>query len=220
MLITISMGTPSRIARPSIHLLSLGDTYVIVQVAMAHSNCDPTRGLQSVLHEFQSSLNDAERLRLSQIKETPNVDSAIQFTALLDRENTERKGASLATRVYAMLLSVQQFSGIVDTFISSNPSISALVWGSVKLTMMVLYSSAFRYRQLKILTMIKVVVNFTSYFDVLSKVFLDFEQWSPRFGEYQLLYPSSARLQYAICEFHAAIVRCCKQVVTTMKRTC
>lgn len=42
----------------------------------------------------------------------------------------------------------------------------------------------------------------------------------PRFAEYQALYPSSAGLQTRLCEFHAAIVRCCKHLVEVTRRTC
>ena len=63
-------------------------------------------------------------------------------------------------------------------------------------------------------------MNFTSYFDELSKAFLDFDKWSPRFNEYSALFPSSTSLQRSICNFHASIVRCCKQVVIMTRRSC
>ncbi|ORY59052.1 uncharacterized protein BCR38DRAFT_352092 [Pseudomassariella vexata] len=106
---------------------------------MASATTNPTAGLQSALDDFQGVLSKEDKTKLQRIKGTPNADSVIQFTALLDRENTQRRGSSIATRLYPILLSVQQFSGIVDTFASSNPAIAALVWGVVKLTMLVRY---------------------------------------------------------------------------------
>ncbi|KAI0440730.1 hypothetical protein F4803DRAFT_461004 [Xylaria telfairii] len=163
---------------------------------------NPTNSLQVALAEFQSILSVEDRQRLQTIKNKPEADAAIQFTATLGQENAaKRKGQSICSRLYSVLLSVQQFSNVVDTFVSANPSISALVWGSVKLTMLI-------------------VTNFLTYYEETSKAFLDFDKWSPRFREYQSLFPTSTRLQAAICEFHASIVRCCKQIVYMSQRSC
>jgi DNA-binding transcriptional regulator GbsR (MarR family) len=40
----------------------------------------------------------------------------------------------------------------------------------------------------------------------------------PRFAEYQALYMTSTRLQKALCDFHASIIRCCKHVVEAIQR--
>jgi hypothetical protein len=58
------------------------------------------------------------------------------FTAQLD-SSQQRRGRSIATRLHSVLQSVREFSAVVDTFISSNPEIAALIWGSVKLTIQV-----------------------------------------------------------------------------------
>ena len=63
-------------------------------------------------------------------------------------------------------------------------------------------------------------MNFTSYFDELSRAFLDFDRWSPRFNDYGALFPSSVRLQRSICDFHASIIRCCRQIIVAMRRPC
>ncbi|KAI3324596.1 hypothetical protein HD806DRAFT_493050 [Xylariaceae sp. AK1471] len=168
---------------------------------MASAVTDPTASLQAALGEFQSMLSAEDRQKLEQIKGKPAADAAIQFTASLDRDNAaKRKGPSISSRLYSVLLSVQQFSSVLDTFVSSNPAIAALVWGTVKLTMMV-------------------VTNFLTYYEEVSKAFINFDKWSPRFSEYKLLFPSSIRLQAAICEFHASIIRCCKQVVQMLQRS-
>lgn len=105
---------------------------------MASAVANPTGSLQTALGEFQSVLSDEDRKRLQRIKNKPEADAAIQFTATLDQENAaQRKGPSISSRLYSVLLCVQQFSNVVDTFVSANPSIAALVWGTVKLTMLV-----------------------------------------------------------------------------------
>ncbi|TRX93051.1 hypothetical protein FHL15_005919 [Xylaria flabelliformis] len=168
---------------------------------MASSVANPTDGLQVALGEFQSILSDEDRQRLQRIKNKPEADAAIQFTATLDQENAaKRKGYSISSRLYSVLLSVQQFSNVVDTFVSANPSIAALVWGTMKLTMLI-------------------VTNFLTYYEETSKAFLDFDKWSPRLSQYQSLFPTSTRLQTAICEFNASIIRCCKQIVLISQRS-
>ena len=43
----------------------------------------------------------------------------------------------MGPRLITFLESVQQFSGIVDVFVSSNPQMAALVWGGVKFALLV-----------------------------------------------------------------------------------
>lgn len=91
--------------------------------------------LQVALQEFNSILTDEQRNELHRAGPVPDADSVLVFTAQLDDIN--RKGRSVATRLHTVLLSVQNFCSVVDTFVSSHPEIAALVWGSVKITMQV-----------------------------------------------------------------------------------
>lgn len=59
------------------------------------------------------------------------------FTAQLDHGNQSAGRPDFASRLSTVLQSVQAFSTVVETFVSSHPEIAALVWGSVKLTMLV-----------------------------------------------------------------------------------
>ncbi|KAI0144755.1 hypothetical protein BJ166DRAFT_557699, partial [Pestalotiopsis sp. NC0098] len=161
---------------------------------------DPTWVLQDALGKFEAALSPEDVSRLHEIEGTPSADSVVHFTALLDQKNAQRRGPSIASRIYTFLSSVQQFSSIVDVFVSSNPTVAALVWGAVRLTMLI-------------------TVNSCSYFDEISKLFLKFGHWSPALKEYESLFPSSLRLQQAICNFHAATILCCTQVVIMSKRS-
>lgn len=67
----------------------------------------------------------------------PDADAILIFTAQLDSVNKNRKGLSFATRLHKFLSSIRDFCGIIDTYVSAHPEIVALVWASVKLTMMV-----------------------------------------------------------------------------------
>jgi hypothetical protein len=98
-----------------------------------------------------------------------------------------------------MLQSIRDYSAIIDTFVSSNPVIAALVWGSVKLTMLV-------------------VINYTSHYEALSELFMELGQICPHFERYQALFPSSSGVQSALSKFHASIIRCCQHVVEAVRR--
>lgn len=103
----------------------------------SNNNESVTKPLEVALSEFGSILTDDERKQLQQIKGVPDASAALVFTARLDASNSTRRGKSIGARAYSMLQSIQQFSSIVDTFISAHPDIAALVWGSVKLTVLV-----------------------------------------------------------------------------------
>ncbi|KAK3312928.1 hypothetical protein B0H66DRAFT_631817, partial [Apodospora peruviana] len=158
--------------------------------------------LRAALDDFQADISAEDRVQLQALAEKPDVDACITWTASLDRMDRNRRGASIATRLYSFLQSVQQFSTMVDTYISSDPTLAALVWGSVKLA---IYC--------------RVVMNFTSYFDEMSIAFKDFHRWSPRLADYQLLFPASSRLQIAVCEYYASIISTCKQLVRIARRS-
>jgi len=93
--------------------------------------------LSLAVAQFSATLTDEQRMQLKRIKIIPDPSSIIVFTTQLDAENRSRKGGSVSSRLGAFLQSTRDFCTVVDTFASSNPSIAALVWGSVKLTLLV-----------------------------------------------------------------------------------
>ncbi|RYO96262.1 hypothetical protein DL765_011643 [Monosporascus sp. GIB2] len=93
------------------------------------------KSMQNAIREFQSILTDKQRRQLHETGAVPEADSILRFTAELDSRDKDRRGPSIASRLYRVLLSVRDFCSIIDTFVSSHPEIAALVWGSVKLSM-------------------------------------------------------------------------------------
>src|ERR1044072_9850764 len=67
---------------------------------------------------------------------------------------------------------------------------------------------------------VEIALNYTSYFNALSDIFLGLKPYCPRYEEYQALFPTSVRLQGALCNFHAAIIQCCRHVVQALHRSC
>ncbi|KAK4172309.1 hypothetical protein QBC36DRAFT_294484 [Triangularia setosa] len=172
---------------------------LVVTPSSARIPAGPRKSLEDAVADFQSILTDDQRQKLHSIGAIREADTVMVFTSQLDREHQLKKGRGIANRLSSVLQSVQIFSTVVDTFVSSHPEIAALVWGSIKYTMII-------------------AVNYTSYFEALSGLFMAFSNQCPRFAEYQALYPASTRLQKALCDFHASIIRCCKHVVEVIQR--
>jgi hypothetical protein len=97
--------------------------------------------LQDALNDFQSKLETADRIEFNKqlpgIGASPDASAVINLVTKLDRANRARKGRCLASRLHVILESINQFTLVVSTFVSSNPAIAALVWGSVQFTLVV-----------------------------------------------------------------------------------
>jgi hypothetical protein len=93
--------------------------------------------LEDAIRSFQDILTDEQRSKLQEIKTIPDADAVMTFTAQLDISCRSRKGRSIASRLHSVLQCVREFSAIVDTFVQSHPEIAALVWGGIKVTMLV-----------------------------------------------------------------------------------
>jgi hypothetical protein len=96
----------------------------------------PISPLEDAIRDFKAILSNDERSELMKATAVPDVGAVMKFTAELDlkRLSQSTRGRSFASRIFPFLQRFQSFASIVSTFVSSNPAISALVWGSVQLT--------------------------------------------------------------------------------------
>ena len=159
----------------------------------------PAIALNVALSDFEATLTDEQKARFA-TSLAPDANAAVKLAIEIDHENASRRGRCLGTRLVRFLESVQQFSDIVGTFVSSSPQIAALVWGGVKLSLLV-------------------VNNFTSYFDKLSNVFMQIGRTCPRVAEFGTLYITSTRLQRVLCEYYAVVVKLCKSAVEFSRKS-
>jgi hypothetical protein len=93
--------------------------------------------LEAAVSDFQAVLTPAQKAQLLASSTKPDATAILSFTAEVDRVNAHRRSRCVSSRLFGVLQSVQDFSNIVDTFVSSNPNIAALVWGSLKFTILV-----------------------------------------------------------------------------------
>ncbi|KAK3302960.1 uncharacterized protein B0T15DRAFT_365518, partial [Chaetomium strumarium] len=89
----------------------------------------PAKQLNEAVDDFQRILTEDQWTALKKIKSIPDADAVLVFTAQLDSSQHGR-GRSIATRLHSVLQSVREFSAVIGTFVSSNPEIAALIWGS------------------------------------------------------------------------------------------
>ncbi|KAJ3540937.1 hypothetical protein NM208_g4831 [Fusarium decemcellulare] len=168
--------------------------------ARTHST-EAVIGLETAVAGFQAQLEDAERTRLKSLQTTsPNAQSIIEFTEQLDDVNQKRRGRRIASGLSSFLQTIQQFSPAVDTFVSSNPETAGLIWGSIKLTFLIL-------------------ANFASYFKSFVNILDGFGSLCSLFSEYQRLFGTSVRLRDSICRFHTAVISCCQALVLSTRRS-
>lgn len=108
-------------------------------MALALANASPLKPdikLDQALVDYEKVLSDDERAQLH-AEGAPDTMAAIAFTAVIDKECSKGRRRCMGPRLITFLESVQQFSGVIDTFVSSHPEFAALVWGGVKLTLRV-----------------------------------------------------------------------------------
>lgn len=97
-----------------------------------------TAQLHSAIEGFKRVLDADQRHDFESLNDQPDAATVLRFTTHLDEINSERQSRCIATRFQVVLQSVQQFSTIVETFVSANPRIAALVWGSLKFALLVI----------------------------------------------------------------------------------
>jgi hypothetical protein len=161
---------------------------------------DPTAPLKQALTIFENILTEEQKQQYQASSIKPDASSVLAFVAEVDENNKSRGSRCVAPRLYTFLDAAQQFTGVVDTFISSNPAIAALVWGGVK--MAVLTAS-----------------NIASYFDKVTSLIMDIGKVCPTYQQFGQLYPGCVGLQEALCEYYAIIIRVCIKIIEISRRT-
>ena len=106
-------------------------------VLTSPARVDPEIGLAQALLEYEAVLDRDQRARYKSTAVVPSTDAVIALTGEIDALNSRRRSRCVATRLVSFLDSVQQFSNIVETLVTINPTSAALIWSAVKLTLLV-----------------------------------------------------------------------------------
>lgn len=160
---------------------------------------DPTQSLNTALENFQKTLTEEQKREFQNSTTTPDIASVIEFVAEIDARNSSTTRRCVAPRLCTFLEATQQFTGVVDTFVSSNPIIAALVWGGVK-------------------TAILTASNVASYFDKVTSMIMRIGKSSPTYQQFGQLYPCCIGLQRALCDFYAIVINLCVKIIEVSRR--
>ncbi|KAJ5707539.1 hypothetical protein N7488_007340 [Penicillium malachiteum] len=101
------------------------------------SGPDPTQNLTNALENFRNALTNDEKRQFQGNTTKPDAASVIDFVKHVDNINNRTMTQCVSMRLCTFLSAAQQFTGVVDTFISANPTIAALIWGGLKTAILV-----------------------------------------------------------------------------------
>jgi Cdc6-like AAA superfamily ATPase len=162
---------------------------------------DPTISLKAALLSFEDILTEEQKRQYQANTTKPDAASVIAFVADIDANNNNSTNRRcVAPRLCTFLEATQQFSSVVDTFVSSNPTLAALIWGGVK--MAILTAS-----------------NVAAYFDKVTSMIMAIGKSCPTYQKFGQLYPGCVGLQRALCDYYAIIVKLCIKIIEVSRRT-
>ncbi|KAJ5211076.1 hypothetical protein N7491_010893 [Penicillium cf. griseofulvum] len=161
---------------------------------------DPTISLRQALVQFEGILTDDQKQQYQASTTKPDAASVIAFVAEIDSNKNSTARRCVAPRLHTFLQATQQFSTIVDTFVSSNPQIAALVWGGIK-------------------TAILTASNIASYFDKVTSMIMAIGKSCPTYQQFGHLYPGCVGLKRSLCDYYAVIIQICIKIIEISKRT-
>ncbi|KAJ5787577.1 hypothetical protein N7457_002567 [Penicillium paradoxum] len=144
-------------------------------------------GMDPALSLVQA-LTDEEIQQYQANATTPGASSIIEFVTIIDESKSKTTMRCMGSRLCTFLDKTQQFVGVADTFVSSNPTIVTLVWGSVKMA---------------ILTANKVA----SYFERVTGLIMSIGKLCPSYEKFGGLCPGCIELQNELCDLYAIIIR-------------
>ena len=131
-------------------------------MALVLTNAAPLKPeikLTQALHDYEKILSDEDRSQLHS-QGLPDATAAINLTTLIDRKCSSRRSQCMGPRLITFLESIQQVSQVVDVFVSSHPEVAALVWGGVKLALLVILlpDSSIRFDFCRLRTMFRLTL--------------------------------------------------------------
>ncbi|KAL0630785.1 hypothetical protein Q9L58_010363, partial [Maublancomyces gigas] len=155
--------------------------------------------LEQALEAFHRILTSEEFSALSTGGSPPNAQSILNLTTEVNGKGKKRRLRRWAACFAPFLESFQRYSVAVETIVSSNPQIAALVWGSVKIVILV-------------------SLNFSGFFEKLAEMFQSIGYVSPILAEFQELFSESSGLRESLSGFYAVVVEFCTESLQFLKK--
>ena len=156
----------------------------------------------TALLDFQKSLK-GDKTFVDPLKEATSAAEAIAFASdlesSLDNVLERRRFAQAHPALKRRVEEFQKYAPAIEVFVSSNPAIAALVWGSVKLVL-------------------QSIVDFLDPFERVFEIFRDVASTLPRTDIYQKHAAAYPSIQAALQKFHVNLVRFFAASLTFLRR--
>jgi hypothetical protein len=165
---------------------------------------DALRDYNKALAEFKNSLPlDLRNTSFNPLQVQTNAADAIsagkdldlKLSSVLDRRHFAKAHPALKKRVDDL----QKYAPAIDVFVSANPAVSALVWGSVKLVL-------------------QCIVQFLNPFEKIFDAFRDIANTLPRMEIYQKYAATLPPIKVALNKFHINLVNFFSASLKFLKR--
>ncbi|KAJ5288755.1 hypothetical protein N7478_001785 [Penicillium angulare] len=135
--------------------------------------------------------------RLRANEKPPSIQDVMRLTADIDEQLSSKiRGRCLGTRTTNFLQCVQQFTALGDLIVGGSQNLVASgVWALL-------------------------ILNFSSYFERISSLFMVIGRSAPRYEKLAILYPRSKELQSFLTEYFTIVVQLCHRILRfTQKST-
>ncbi|KAJ5448381.1 hypothetical protein N7445_003202 [Penicillium cf. griseofulvum] len=155
----------------------------------------PDVRLAQAVSQFEAELSNEQKQVFAPIE--ANV---MQLTAEIDRISGKKRRC-LGPRLTNILQATQQFAALGDIIVGGSQNLLACgVWSIMRMSILF-------------------VLDFSSYLEQLSHVFMTAGRLAPRYEKMALLYPRSKDLQSCLCEYFILIVRLCHEMTTFTRKS-
>ncbi|KAJ5503640.1 hypothetical protein N7463_006514 [Penicillium fimorum] len=165
----------------------------------------PDVRLAQAISQFEAELSNDQKAnfrayRAKSIESPPGIQDVMQLTAEIDRVS-EKKRRCLGPRLTNILQATQQFAALGDIIVGGSQNLLACgVWSIVRMSILL-------------------ILDFSSYLEQLSHIFMTAGRLAPRYEKMALLYPRSKDLQSCLCEYFILIVRLCHEMTTFTRKS-
>ncbi|KAH7401756.1 hypothetical protein DE146DRAFT_779970, partial [Phaeosphaeria sp. MPI-PUGE-AT-0046c] len=158
----------------------------------------PEIRLAQAISEFEADLSQEQKsifrtLRSQSLSVTPSPRDVMQLTAEVDGRTSKKfSSACFGPRFTNFLHGVQQFAALGNVVVGGSQNLLACgVWSLVRMSLLS-------------------IVNFSTYIDKLSLLFMHVGRTAPRYQEIASLYPRSTKLQSYLSEYFIVVVGLCR----------
>ncbi|KAJ5909564.1 hypothetical protein N7504_004207 [Penicillium tannophilum] len=157
----------------------------------------PAIRLAQAVSEYEADLTRDQketfnRYRSRACEKPPSIQDVMQLTADIDeRLSNKIRGRCLGTRTTSFLQSVQQFVSLGDIIVGGTQNLVAS----------------------------GLVLNFSSYFEKISNLFMTIGRSAPRYEKLALLYPRSKELQSLLLDYFTVVVRLCHRILKFTRKS-